>query len=172
MGTPYLGELRMFAFAQTPNGWAACNGQLLPINQNQALFALLGTNYGGNGQTNFALPDLRDRVPVHRGPSVGTEGAVGGERAHTVTIGEMPAHNHVVNANTDLAPTSGGNVPSTTKRLAGSAGGNLYGPAASLTTFLPAAVTNVGGSQPHNNVMPMLAVQWCIALIGIFPSRN
>jgi microcystin-dependent protein len=167
-----MSELKMFAFGLTPRGWAACNGQFLPINQNQALFSLLGTTYGGNGQTTFALPDLRDRVPVHMGGSIGTQGTFGGEAAHTLTLSEMPAHNHFVNADSDLAPTPGGNVPATNKRLAGSRGGDLYGPAASITTLQPASIGNFGGSQAHTNLMPQAVVQWCIALQGVFPSRN
>jgi microcystin-dependent protein len=141
-----------------------CNGQLLPINQNQALFSLLGTMYGGNGQTTFALPELRGRVPMHAGTN--TQGSRFGEEAHTLTLGELPAHNHVVKANetsaTQAAP--GGAV------LASSP--NTYAPSTNLTTIHPGTLGNAGGGQAHENRQPYLALNWTIALQGIFPSRN
>jgi microcystin-dependent protein len=162
---PFLSEIRIMSFGYAPRDWAMCNGQLLPINQNQALFSLLGTTYGGNGQTNFALPDLRGRTPIHEG-SGHTLGERGGEQAHTLTISEMPTHIHTVNASadnaTDLLPTG--------KVLAAS--NNLYTTPASLTSLLPAQVVSVGGSQAHLNMQPFLALNFCIALVGIFPSPN
>ena len=153
------------SFVFPPKGWALCNGQLLPINQNQALFALLGTTFGGDGRVNFALPDLRGRVPMHVGGGH-TLGERDGEQAHTLSNAEMPNHVHIATAsgsdgNTNLPP---GSV------LA--AGANVYGDAASLTPINPETVTNVGGSQAHLNMQPFLTLSWCIALQGIFPSRN
>jgi microcystin-dependent protein len=171
MAEPFLAELRIMSFNFAPSGWAQCNGQLLPINQNQALFSLLGTNYGGNGQTTFALPDLRGRTPVHQGDGL-TIGTKFGEETHTVTIAELPTHPHQVVADTTVAPGSGGNQPDTNKRLAANDPGFLYaGPSA----FLPmnaGAIGNVGGSQPHPNQQPFMALMFCIALQGIFPSQN
>jgi microcystin-dependent protein len=163
MGEPFMGELRLMSFGFAPKGWAQCNGQFMPINQNQALFSLLGTMYGGNGQTTFALPDLRGRVPMHVGGGF-TQGQVAGHEAHTVTIQELPAHNHFVNAS-----STAGNAADP-----GMLGpfSNGYGPAASLTALQPATVVNVGGSQPHENRQPFLVLEWCIALDGIFPSQN
>ncbi len=165
MSTPFLGEIKIVSFIFAPKGWAECIGQLLPINQNQALFSLLGTTYGGDGQTNFALPDLRGRVPFHTGNTL-TLGQRGGEEAHTLNITELPAHNHVPagssNAANAAAPT--GNVWATLT----SAG---YA-AASNTSLNPASITNTGGSQAHNNQSPFLVLNFCIALQGIFPSRN
>jgi microcystin-dependent protein len=165
MAEPFLSEIRIMSFGFAPRGWAMCNGQLLPINQNQALFSLLGTTYGGNGQTNFGLPDLRGNVPIHVGQGH-TLGEKGGEQAHTLTQNEMPTHTHFLNSFSDNAdtPIAAGNL------LAGAAG--LYGPAASLTSLLPATVTNVGGSQAHLNMQPFLVLNFCIALQGIFPSPN
>ena len=165
MAEPFLSEIRIMSFVFAPKGWALCNGQFLPINQNQALFALLGTTYGGNGQTTFALPDLRARAPIHVGSGF-TLGQNGGEQAHTLTISELPTHTHVVNASPSNAtqPT----VPSAVLAAAG----NLYSPPQSLTSLLPTSVTNVGGSQAHLNMQPFLTLSFCIALQGIFPSRN
>jgi microcystin-dependent protein len=145
-----------------------CNGQLLPINQNQALFSLLGTQYGGNGQTNFALPDLRGRVPLHVGSSHSTVGQAGGEQAHTLSIAELPMHVHVVSAST----TQGDNNIPAGNVLANSAPNNTWGGPQNLGAMNPATVSNVGGSQAHENKQPFLTLNFCIALQGIFPSRN
>jgi microcystin-dependent protein len=166
---PFIGEIRMMAFTFPPKGWAQCNGQLLPINQNQALFALLGTTYGGNGQTNFALPDLRGRAPIHTGSGF-TQGERAGEEAHTLTMSEMPAHSHFVRGIT--AGPTGGNAPAPTKTLSATSTGQLYGPFANVQPMSPAMIGNAGGSQPHTNIMPSMVIGMCIALIGIFPSRN
>jgi microcystin-dependent protein len=165
MAEPFLGELRLASFPITPKGWAQCNGQLLPINQNQALFALLGTTYGGNGQTTFALPDLRGRVPIHAGAGF-NQGTAVGEEAHTLTASEMPAHTHVMTASTSNGDAA---VPT---GLVLAAALNQYHPPSDLTTLHPASVTNVGGSQAHDNLHPLLVLNWLIALQGIFPSRN
>jgi microcystin-dependent protein len=161
------------SFNFPPKGWAECNGQLMPINQNQALFSLLGTAYGGNGQTTFGLPDLRGRVPVHYGGNNGiTQGSAGGQETHTLTQQEMAAHIHLGVADTTTANTTTGNSPGGTKRLAGSQGANFYGPANNLTPFNATQVTPTGGSQAHENRQPFMALEICIALQGIFPSRN
>ena len=165
MAEPFLSELRIMSFNFAPKGWALCNGQLLPINQNQALFSLLGTTYGGDGRVNFALPDLRGRTPIHVGGGH-TLGERGGEQAHTLTMSELPAHTHVLNASSSDANTS---LPGN-DLFANAA--NAYGPAASLTTLNSATNTNVGGSQGHDNMQPFLTLTFCIALQGIFPSPN
>jgi microcystin-dependent protein len=165
MAEPFLSEIRIMSFGFAPRGWALCNGQLLPINQNQALFSLLGTTYGGNGQTNFALPNLQGRTPIHTGNGH-LLGEVGGEQAHTLSISEMPTHTHLANASTANGDTNfaNGNV------LAAAA--NLYAAPSNLTTLNPTSVANVGGSQAHLNMQPFLTLTFCIALQGIFPSRN
>jgi microcystin-dependent protein len=162
---PFLSEIRIMSFNFPPKGWALCNGQFLPINQNQALFSLLGTTYGGNGQTTFALPDLRSRVPIHFGAGF-TLGQAGGEQAHTLTMAELPTHTHAARATSDDANASlpGGNILATAA--------NAYAAAAALTTVQPGTVTNVGGSQAHTNLQPFLGLTFCIALQGIFPSQN
>ena len=165
MADPFLAELRIVSFNFAPKGWALCNGQFLPINQNQALFSLLGTTYGGNGQTTFALPDLRGRAAFHVGSGF-TQGQAGGEVAHTLTIQEMPQHIHFGNA-----ATSDGDVPTAAGNMLG-AFNNGYGGAAALTSLIPASISNVGGSQPHENMSPYLVLNYVIALIGIFPSQN
>ena len=162
MAEPFLGEVRLMSFVFAPKGWALCNGQFLPINQNQALFALLGTMYGGNGQTTFALPDLRSRVPIYTGNGH-TLGERGGEESHTLTQNELPQHNHGMQASSTNADT-----PDTTI-LAKS--NNVYGPAGNPTTLSPASIS-VTGAQPHNNMQPYAVISFCIALQGIFPSRN
>ena len=165
MGTPFLGELKIISWNYAPKGWAFCNGQFLPINQNQALFALLGTMYGGNGQTTFALPDLRGRVPLHVGGGH-TQGEAAGSESVTISSQTMPQHIHV-----GSAATSDGDTPIATSNMLG-AFNNGYGAAANLTNLLPATIANVGGSQPHENRSPYLVLNVVIALQGIFPSQN
>jgi microcystin-dependent protein len=166
MATPFLSEIRLMSFSFAPKGWAQCNGQFLPINQNQALFSLLGTTYGGNGQTTFALPDLRGRVPLHFGGGHSL-GERGGEEAHLLTTPEMATHVHLVNASTS---TSGGSANPTGNFLGG--GNNVYGAGGSPTSLHSQTVANNGGSQPHENMQPFLTLSFCIALQGIFPSQS
>lgn len=166
MAEPYLSEIRIFSFQFAPQAWALCNGQLLPINQNQALFALLGTNYGGDGRVNFALPDLRSRTPIHVG-SGHTLGERGGEQAHTLSIAELPTHTHVAKATSEVQNT----IVPTGNYLALTAPSEFYSGTPN-TAMLPQAVSNVGGSQAHLNMQPFLTLNFCIALQGIFPSRN
>ena len=167
MAEPFLSEIRIMSFNFAPKGWALCNGQLLPINQNQALFSLLGTTFGGDGRVNFALPDLRARTPIHVG-SGHTLGERGGEQAHTLSIAEIPTHTHTVNATTIPATT---NSPGPTVLTAQSTSANLYASAAqNLVAMSQQMVANVGGSQAHLNMEPFLTLNFCIALQGIFPS--
>ncbi len=168
MAEPFLSEIRMMSFVFAPKGWALCNGQLLPINQNQALFALLGTTFGGDGRVNFALPDLRGRTPIHVG-SGHTLGERGGEQAHTLSIAELPTHTHVMQASNQPAST---NTPTAALALSNSTASNLWSAPANLVAMSPSAVTNVGGSQAHLNMQPFLTLSFCIALQGIFPSPN
>jgi microcystin-dependent protein len=168
MAEPFLSEIRMMSFNFPPKGWALCNGQLLPINQNQALFSLLGTTYGGNGTVNFALPDLQGRVPTHTGGQGHFLGEKGGEQNHTLTISEMPTHTHVASASTN----PGGDQVPANDLLANSAPNNIYGPVQNLTSMRPNTVSNVGGSQAHQNMQPFLTINFSIALQGIFPSQN
>jgi len=164
MAEPFLSEIRIMSFSFPPKGWATCDGQLLPINQNQALFSLLGTTFGGDGRVNFALPDLRARTPIHVG-SGHTLGERGGEQAHTLSIAELPDHQHLINAtsNNGSSQTAAGNV-------FGTVPGRIYTDPANLTSLAPSSVTNVGGSQAHLNMQPFLTLSFCIALQGIFPS--
>jgi microcystin-dependent protein len=166
MPEPFMSEIKLTSFGHAPKGWALCNGQLLPINQNQALFSLLGTTYGGNGQTTFALPDLRARVPIHVG-SGHTLGEVGGEQAHTLSIAELPTHTHVMNATAVQADLDvpAGNVLAKVNT-------SIYGSPSGLVAMDPGTVANVGGSQAHLNMQPFLVISFCIALQGIFPSPN
>jgi microcystin-dependent protein len=167
---PFLSEIRIMSFDFAPKGWAQCNGQLLPINQNQGLFSLLGTTYGGDGRVTFALPNLQARVPIHVG-SGHTLGERAGEDSHTLTDTELPAHAHVLSASTQSA-----NSPSPTApqgNVFGVTSGNqVYGPPNNLTPFEPSTVASVGGSQAHENRMPFLVLNFCIALQGVFPSVN
>jgi microcystin-dependent protein len=167
MAEPFLSEIRIMSFVFAPKGWALCNGQLLPINQNQGLFSLLGTTFGGDGRSNFALPDNRGRTPIHVGGSH-TLGERGGEPAHTLSIAELPTHTHSLQAASTSATVSipGNAVP------AASVGFETYRPASSLVPMAPGSVTNVGGSQAHLNMQPFLTLSFCIALQGIFPSPN
>jgi microcystin-dependent protein len=168
MGTPFLSEIKIVSFDFPPKGWALCNGQLLPINQNQALFSLLGTTYGGDGRVNFGLPNLQGRSPVHMGDGISL-GERGGETAHTLNISELTAHQHT--------PQGNSSDPAT----ASSASGNLWGfnsaspqfqPAPDGTAMNPAGIQPTGGSQPHDNMSPYLVLNFIIALQGIFPSQN
>ena len=167
MGTPFLGELKLISWNFAPKGWAFANGQFLPINQNQALFSLFGTQYGGNGQTTFALPDMRGRTSIHMGAGF-TIGQAGGEAAHTLTLSEMPAHTHQAVGSTNAGSTNlpAGNV------LGKSAPNFLYGPIQNLGAMSASTVGNFGGSQPHENRQPYLVLNYIVALQGVFPSRN
>jgi microcystin-dependent protein len=166
VGTPFLSEVKIISWNFAPQGWAFCNGQLLPINQNQALFSLLGTTYGGNGSTNFALPDLRSKTPIHQGQGF-ILGQTGGQEFHMLTLGEMPAHSHFVNAS-----STQGDKNTVQGNILAQEVGKQYGPFSSLTTLAPASVSNYGGSQPHENRQPYLVLNFVIALQGAFPSRN
>jgi microcystin-dependent protein len=165
MAEPFLSEIRIMSFVFAPKGWALCNGQLLPINQNQALFSLLGTTFGGDGRVNFALPDLRGRTPIHVG-SGHTLGERGGEQAHTLSIAELPTHTHVLQAQSGNATTNSPNGALLANSTA------VYHSPTSLVALSPSSVTNTGGSQAHLNMQPFLTLSFCIALQGIFPSPN
>ena len=167
MAEPFLSEIRIMSFVFAPKGWALCNGQLLPINQNQGLFSLLGTTFGGDGRVNFALPDLRGRVPIHAG-SGHTLGEKGGEQAHTLSIAEIPQHVHVLSGTTNVAV----NTPANTTVLGKTNPQSLYGGASNLVAMAPQSIANVGGSQAHLNMQPFLTLSFCIALQGIFPSAT
>jgi len=167
MSEPFLGEIKLLSFSFAPRGWAPCSGQMMPINQNQALFSLLGTTYGGNGQVNFALPNLQGRVPIHFGDIA--RGSVGGEAAHTLSVSEMPVHMHVMQASQNQATD---NAPGPTMALAASNGAFMYTPPSALVAMSPTMVGNRGGSQPHTNLQPYLALNFCIALQGFFPTQN
>jgi microcystin-dependent protein len=167
MSEPFLSEIKVVSFNFPPKGWALCNGQFLPINQNQALFALLGTTYGGNGQTTFALPNLRGRVPIHMGNGH-TLGEAAGSTSVTVNIQQLPTHTHAAMGANTTATTP---IPANTTLLA-NASADIYADPSALTTLEPATVSSVGGSQAHNNMMPYLTLNFIIALQGIFPSRN
>ena len=180
MGTPFLSEIKIISWNFAPQGWAFCNGQFLPINQNQALFSLLGTMYGGNGQTTFALPDLRGRLSVHVGAGF-TQGQVGGQTAHTLTISELAAHNHSAAANTTAAADSNSATPAATSVFGQSIGVpgqgaqfpvSMYGTTNPGGALAPQTIGATGGSQPHNNVQPYLVLNFVIALQGVFPSQN
>jgi microcystin-dependent protein len=165
MAEPFMSEIRIMSFGFAPKGWALADGQLLPINQNQALFSLLGTTFGGDGRVNFGLPNLQGRAAIHMG-SGHTLGERGGEQGHTLSISEIPTHVHSLSGTTLDADTA---VP-TGNLLAASA--NLYTPAANLTSLSPGTIAAVGGSQAHLNMQPFLVLSFCIALQGIFPSQN
>lgn len=174
MADPFVAEIRIFTFNFAPRGWAFCNGQLLPLSQNTALFSLLGTTYGGNGESNFALPDLQDNAPMHPGQGPGLSpydlGQTGGSSTVTVTEQQIPSHAHSA-----MAFSSPGNIntPDPTLTLARSRGGAAYKlPPQTLVNFSPQALSPTGGNQPHNNLMPYLTYNFCIALQGVFPQRS
>jgi microcystin-dependent protein len=164
---PFLGEVKMISWNYPPKGWSFCNGALLPINQNQALFSLFGTMYGGDGRVNFALPNLQGRVPIHQGNGH-VQGQAGGETAHTLTMSEMPQHLHFVTADTATGTAS----PTGSSRFAASSSQPLYAPPNNLVAMDPRVIGNAGGSQPHQNLQPYLCINFIVALQGIFPSRN
>lgn len=167
MSEPFLSEIKIVSFNFPPRGWALCNGQLLPINQNQALFSLLGTTYGGDGRVNFALPNFQGKVPISFGAGY-TLGQMGGSTAVTIDGNSMPQHTHPI-----MATNSAGDGTSAAASVLAELN-NGYGPGTGgdVTTLLPATVSNTGGSQPHNNMMPYLTLNFVIALQGIFPSPN
>jgi len=165
MSTPYIAEIKVVSFGFAPKGWALCNGQTLPINQNQALFSLLGTTFGGNGTTNFQLPNLQARMPIHQGGAY-QMGNLGGESSHTLLPQEIPAHNH---AAVGVSTTASTDVAANNSWAASQQ--NPYA-ATPNTSLSPATLGQSGGSQPHNNMPPYLVLNFIIALVGIFPSRN
>jgi microcystin-dependent protein len=167
MGTPFMAEIKIISWNYAPKGWAFCDGQMLPINQNQALFSLLGTTFGGNGQTTFALPDLRGCVAGHTGDGY-TRGQKGGEMAHTLTVQEMPTHTHFAQGTSGNGTTP---IPGNTVVL-GNPGLNAYAAPQPLQPILPATVGGSGGGQAHENMSPYLVLAFVIALQGIFPSPN
>ncbi len=174
MADPFVAEIRIFPFNFAPNGWAFCDGQLLPLSQNTALFSLLGTTYGGNGKSNFALPNLQGRVPMFWGQGPGLSlrdiGESGGSETVTLLESEIPSHSHTLMASSSPASsrTPGGNA------LARSRGGNVYqtNTSQNLVSMAPETVNAAGGDQPHNNMQPYLAFNFCIALQGVFPPRT
>ena len=166
MAEPFLSEIRIMSFNFAPKGWALCNGQLLPINQNQALFSLLGTTYGGDGRVNFALPNLQGNVPIHMGSGF-TLGEKGGQQAHTLTISEIPTHLHFAQG-----VKEDGDIQIPAGAFLAAAGAQPYHGATNLAAFEPSSSTSVGGSQAHVNMQPFLVLTFCIALQGIFPSQN
>jgi microcystin-dependent protein len=165
MAEPFLSEIRMMSFNFPPKGWAFCNGQLLPINQNQALFSLLGTTYGGDGRVNFGLPNLQGRTPMHMGQGH-VLGERGGEQTHTLITAELPQHNHSAMA----SPTDGDQVIATDHYLGPV--NQLYGSPSNTTALISSEIATAGGGQPHENMQPFLAINFSIALQGIFPSQN
>jgi microcystin-dependent protein len=166
MATPFMSEIKIMSFNFPPKGWALCNGQLLPINQNTALFSLLGTTYGGDGIRTFALPNLQGRVPTGTGNGQ-TPGGVGGEAAHTLSIAEMPAHTHAANAS---STATGGSANPTGNYLGGF--NNFYNAGGSLIPMVANTLSDVGGGESHQNMQPYLTLNFCIALQGIFPSQK
>jgi len=179
MGTPFLGEIKIISWDFAPKGWAFANGQLLPINQNQALFSLFGTSFGGDGRVNFALPNLRGRAPIHMGGGH-VIGEAGGSASVTLNMSQLPAHNHIMQARNAAPGVVGGNVGAATKTFAqglaivtgGNQPVNIYGTGSPTDAMGPTSTTNVGGSQAHENRQPFLTLNMIVALQGAFPSRN
>ena len=170
MSEPFLGEIRLMSFAFPPKGWALCNGQILPINQNQALFALLGTQYGGDGRINFALPNMQAQTPLHVGPTVNPIGQRGGSASVTLTADQLPAHKHALMGTADFANA---NVPGLALPAAKPRGGlSRYAPPDGSAALDASSLARTGGSQPHENMQPYLVLSYAIALQGIFPSRD
>ena len=173
MSQPYVGEIRCCGFNFAPAGWLMCNGQLLAISEFETLFVLIGTTYGGDGQSTFALPNLQSRVPVHMGGFAGNNyvlGQVGGVENVTLTTQEIPAHGHAIVATSNAATLK--RPVTNTFYAASSSGNNFYGSGTPLTALANTTVSSAGGSQPHSNIQPYLTLNWCISLFGIFPSQN
>lgn len=168
MAEPFLGEIRAFGFTFAPRGWAACDGQTLPINQNQALYALLGTTYGGDGRTTFALPDLRGRVPIDTGPTH-AQGSSGGSETHVLQVTELPSHTHAWVASSSTADSAS---PAGNLLAASTATNPAWASAGTPVAMAPEAIASTGTNTGHENMQPWLAVQYCIALQGMFPSRD
>jgi len=170
---PFVAEIRIFPFNFAPKGWAWCDGQLMPLSQNTALFSLLGTTYGGNGKSNFALPDLQGRAPMHPGQGPGLSlhdlGETGGSETVSLLESEIPAHSHALKGSIDDADLT---IPAPTRSLAKSAGQNIYSATANLSSMAPESLAPAGGDQPHNNMQPYLTFYFCIALQGVFPPRG
>jgi microcystin-dependent protein len=170
---PFVAEIRIFPFSFAPKGWALCNGQLLPISQNTALFSLLGTTYGGDGKASFALPNLQGSVPLNHGQGPGLslydQGQASGSETVTLGLAEIPAHTHMVKA--EAVDPGDVSIPSGSSALAPSDGGTLYQNTAN-TQLAPQAIALTGGDQPHNNLMPYLVLNYCIALQGVYPPRS
>jgi microcystin-dependent protein len=168
---PFLGEIRMFGFSFAPDGWALCNGQLLPISQNTALFSLLGTTYGGDGTTTFALPDLQSRVPVHQGQGAGlssrVQGQAGGTETVTLAATQMPEHTHPVKASSSAAASG---IPE--GRAMARSSSHIYHDPDASTVMNAKMLGDAGGSEPHGNIQPYLVLNFCISLTGIFPSQS
>jgi microcystin-dependent protein len=180
MGTPFMGEIKIISWNFAPKGWAFCNGAQLPINQNQALFSLLGTMYGGNGQTTFALPNFQGRVPMHVGSGF-IQGQVGGQTSHTLTLSELPSHLHTVGVDSTTDPKTNTGVATTNSVFGQSVGTpatgasfvmNMYGSGNPGGALAPQVIGATGGSQAHENMQPYLVLNFVIALQGVFPSRN
>lgn len=173
MSEPFVGEIRMFAGNFAPRGWAFCDGQLLAVSQNDALFSLLGTIYGGDGRTTFGLPDLRGRIPLHQGTGPGLSprrlGSKGGEEKVTLTVNQLASHSHDWNANTALAT---GGDPQGLVTAATTAPFRMYRNENQVLDLASSTIANTGGTQPHTNLMPTLCVHFIIALVGIYPSRH
>jgi microcystin-dependent protein len=170
LSEPFLAEVRIVGFNFAPRGWAFCDGQILPINQNQSLYSLLGTTYGGDGRTNFALPDLRGRTPIHVGGSNGGTHVLGqksGEETHTLAANEMPQHTHTLQGT-----NASGTATAPQGNVLAEASLNVYSAFSSAVAMGSGSVSNVGGGQAHDNMQPFLALNFCIALQGLFPSRN
>ena len=173
MATPYIGEIRCCGFNFAPAGWAACNGQLTAISQNAALFNLIGTTYGGDGQNTFALPNLQSRVPIHQGSFAGSNyvlGQIGGVETVTLTTPELPAHTHAITATSNAATLK--RPVTNTFYAASSSGNNFYESGTTLPALASNTVTGAGSGQPHSNLQPYLTLNWCISLFGIFPSQT
>jgi microcystin-dependent protein len=164
MGTPYVGEIRMFAGNFAPAGWALCQGQILAISENDVLFTLIGTTYGGDGQTTFALPDLQSRVPVHVGPGF-VQGQTAGVESVTLTTSQIPAHSHV-----PLCNSGAGTNASPQNDVWAALDSNIYSDVAPSVIMAPSALGSTGGSQPHDNMVPLLVINFIISLFGVFPS--
>ena len=168
MSQPYIGEIRLVAYSFAPNGWEFCNGQLQSIADNDALFAIIGTTYGGDGVTTFALPNLQGRVPIHSGTGF-TIGQIGGETDHTLKANELASHSHPVEA--VLAAGNAASPIGTLSAVGPTGLGNVYGPPTALSPMKAGAIGNAGGSQPHSNMQPYLTLNYIISLFGVFPSR-